>query len=630
MDEIVHLAGFLLAVFMCGIAGFAGFEDKALLRKMTDAIKHRGPDDRGFFTDKNISLGMRRLSIIDVKWGKQPLHNEDGTVHVVYNGEIYNFLSLRQELEEKGHKFYTKSDTEVIVHLYEEHGDALVKKLHGMFAFALWDSKKKKLLLGRDRFGKKPLYYCLHGGAFYFASEIKSILAEREVPKVVDKAALSDFLTFRSTIGDRTMLKGIKKILPGHILVYKNGRISTRKYWSLEFFPENRDDNYWLAGLQELLSQAVKKRLMSEVPLGAYLSGGVDSSIVVALMSGFSEEPVKTFSVGFGSEFDETGYARQVAEYLGTDHREFVVEKDALSILPQVVWHMDDPVADPAAIPTYLLSKRAKRHVTVVLTGEGGDEIFAGYFQYKVVDRLNRSMIPRRAFGAVKIIPASILNRIFPFTKALGDEGVKRFDLVLKGGNFKKQLLNITSIFTENEKKLLGVGSGAERQDYALLSGSYSLNKLLAFDVKTELPNDLLAKVDRMTMAFSIEARAPYLDHALAEFAARMPERLKLNGMKDKYLLRKIGSRLLQKRIMERKKQNFFVPLHEWKNDIIKETENLCQESSGSRFFSRPYLEKAMSQTARSELYYTRQLWSILTFLTWHRIFIEGDGRKPR
>jgi asparagine synthase (glutamine-hydrolysing) len=569
-------------------------------------------------------MGVRRLSIIDVKGGKQPVHNEDETVWTVFNGEIYNYLFLRHELENKGHKFYTNSDTEVLVHLYEEYGESLVNKLRGMFAFAIWDSRKRKLMLARDRMGKKPLYYFQIDDRFYFASEIKAILLDKRVPRTVDKIALGDFLTFRASVGEKTLFKDIMKLLPGHIMIVKDGEIRKIKYWEIKMNPGHEDEDYYIKLLRKTLEESVRMRLVSEVPLGAYLSGGVDSSTIVALMKKFSEEPVKTFSVGFGNPFDETKYAREVSEVFGTGHKEFIVKEDCIELLPQIIWHFDEPVADPAAIPTYLLSKYAKKYVTVVMTGEGADELFAGYFQYKVVTSLENPL-KKHAASIAKIAPRIILNKVFEYTSSLGEQGMKRFGTALKEKDYRKQYMEIVSVFNEKEKSDL---TGFSNTDYMESFGEgKTLNSLLTFDIKTELPNDLLMKVDKMTMAKSIEARVPFLDQEIVEISARMPVDLKLKGMKDKYILRKVAKDILPTEIAKRKKHRFFAPIDDWKiKDIASSL--LSKEVMEKRKLNVHYLEKLMQDFENSKLYYSRQLWSLINFELWYRIFVEGQKIK--
>ena len=373
---------------MCGITGFVGLNDDALLKKMCNVIKHRGPNDWGTYTDKNIGLGIRRLSIIDIKGGHQPVHNEDRTIWIVFNGEIYNFQELRNIVEKRGHRFYTDCDTEVIVHLYEVFGEKCVDYLRGMFAFALWDSNNKRLFLARDRLGKKPLYYTYFDGKFLFGSEIKSILQCTDVKRAVNLQSMHEFLTLQYVPGPKTMFKDIWKLQPGSTLTLKKGTLKLKKYWDITVTDKNKDEVFCSKKVLELFKESVKIRMMSEVPIGSYLSGGVDSSAVTAFMSMFSDKPVNTFTVGFGHHTDEFEYARLIAEKFKTNHKEILMEQKSFNLLPEILWHFDEPIADPAALPTYLISKETKKHATVALVGEGGDEAFAGYEKYGIMMKM--------------------------------------------------------------------------------------------------------------------------------------------------------------------------------------------------------------------------------------------------
>jgi len=630
---------------MCGIVGTVGFVDRGLLNRMIDVIKHRGPDDSGVFIDRNICLGIRRLSIIDVKGGHQPIHNEDETLWIIFNGEIYNFISLREELRSKGHKFYTRSDTEVIIHLYEEEGEECLKKLRGMFAFAIWDNKKRKLFLARDIFGKKPLYYIQFDGNFIFASEIKSILQHEGIKRRMNEKALYYFLTFRYVPGPMTMFEGIMKLQPGHHLVYHNNRIEIKKYWDIDFRSEDHPEQYYIKKLQELIEESVKIRLMSEVPLGAYLSGGTDSSTVVAIMSKFLDKPVKTFTVGFDDErFDETKYAKIVADEFSTDYHELIIGMDSIKHLPKIVWYFDEPIADPAAIPTYLLSEFAKKEVTVVLTGEGGDELFAGYEQYKIIHNSKRFLgkFPKRLRKAipwlVKKSPKSMLNALFSYSSRLGEQGVRRFaEYVDSMDDLSKSYLSIVSIFDQNELDELILKNKYDVLEFVdgfLKNPSLNIiDRLLLIDTKVQLPDNLLMKGDRMTMAFSVEARNPLLDKKLSEFVSTTPSDLKLRGFTDKYILRKVMKKYVPKQIIKRKKQRFFVPIDIWfegeLKDIIKQL--LSEEEVRKRgLFNYNYIQKIFNEYEKSKLYYSRQLWNLLNFELWCRIFLDGDPRNPK
>jgi len=619
---------------MCGIVGIVGLEDRALIRKMADVVSHRGPDDRGYYVDKDISFGHRRLSIIDLsEKGRQPMHNEDGSIVVVYNGEIYNYLELKERLS-KRHKFYSNTDTEVIVHAYEEYGENCVNHFRGMFAFAVWDKKKKRLFLARDRLGIKPLYYAIIGKAFVFASEIKSIL-QYGISREVDLTALSDYFTLRFVNGPRTMFKGIQKLQPGHYLIFEGNKIYIRKYWNLGFETEVHSQKYYIKNFLQLMEESVRMRLMSDVPLGAYISGGIDSGTVTYFMSKLMKEPVKTFSVGFGLEEhkDELEHAAKIAEHFKTEHKELIVKPNAAKILPQVVWHFDEPVADPAAIPTYMLSELAKKKVTVVLTGEGGDELFAGYEQYRIIKagkklRFVPGFLRSRIPSIVKKIPSQYLNKFFKYSESLGEKGMERFNYFLNSlNNNIENYLNLVAIFDENEKEELLCKKEKIDVDFSALYPRRDwLSGLLEFETKIELPDNLLMKVDKMTMAHAVEARVPFLDHKLVEFSATIPPRLKLRGFNEKYILRRAMKDKLPKRIVTRKKERFFVPIDIWFTKDLKEMAlNVLNEGSIRRegLLKYSYVEKIFNNYKKSRLYYARQLWSLLNFEIWHKLYIE-------
>ena len=634
---------------MCGICGIVGFNDKKLLKRMCEVVSHRGPNDKGIFIDNEIGLGNQRLSIIDILGGHQPIHNEDETIWTTYNGEIYNFNKLRKDLEKRGHHFYTSSDTEVVVHAYEEFGDSCVHEFRGMFAFAIWDSTKKRLLLARDRLGIKPLYYTSTNGIFLFGSEIKSILQYEEIVRSVNYRALYNFLTFRFVPAPDTMFRGIKKLLPGSILTIKNGKIRIQKYWSPKAIAApTKPETYYIDRLREILRNSIQVRLMSDVPLGAYLSGGVDSSSIVGMMSSIMDTPVETFSVGFGEGgyVDELVYARKVAEYFGTNHHEFLVDESSLGILPEVVWHFDEPLADPAAIPTYLISELAKKHVTVVLTGEGADEIFAGYLQYKLIVGGQRYLKPLPRFfknmisGIVRIAPSQLLDRFFVYSSALGEGAKDRFSKYVTSLNNKGECyLSMISIFNKQEiEELCTNGFLKENQNLRIddtinhhletVHAGSLLHQFQLMEIETELPDDLLMKVDKMTLANSVEARVPYLDHKLVEFSFSIPESLKIRGLTEKYILRKAMSDFLPKGIGTRKKHRFFVPIDSWiENNSETISQILSEETIRKRgYFKSEYIRRMIRRFQRSKLYFSRQIWSLLTFELWHRIFMDSDN----
>lgn len=588
---------------MCGICGFTGFEDKTLIQKMCDILSHRGPDDHGTFLGDDISLGHRRLSIIDLEGGYQPIHNEDENIWMVYNGEIYNHLELREYLEKEGHKFYTSSDTEVIVHAYEEFGDRFVEKLDGIFAFALWDGERKRLVLARDRLGVKPLYYLEVDDKFLFASEIKSILEYEEVKRVLNFAVLPHFFTYRSTPSNETIFKDIKKIPPGHTLTLSNGTITINKYWDLNNHTvvEESEKNI-IDGFKILFGEAVKKRLMSDVPLGAYLSGGVDSSSVVALASRFTETPLNTFAVGFGASTDEFEFAQEVAECFETNHHELIVESSDISkILPKIVWHLDEPIADPATIPTYLMSELTKKYVTVVLTGEGADELFAGYPKYKLFTPY------------LRVIPNSWKYKLFSYSPPSNVFNNKEKDNLMSDEIYKHD--------KSNDKKI----------NYK----NINLNTILTSDIKYWLPNYLLMKVDKMTMAHGLEARVPFLDHKLVEFSCKLPANLKIKGVTGKYIFRKAMADILPKNIANRPKKGFPMPLNSWLSGDVKEfmMQTLSDSVILKRYFNGDYINKIVNGCEKSynpinKRRCTNQAWLLLIFALWYEIYIENHREK--
>ena len=609
-------------------------------------MAYRGPDDSGFFTDNNVGLANQRLSIIDLKTGHQPVHNEDESIFVTFNGEIYNFKGLKVVLEKKGHRFYSKCDTEVIVHAYEEYGEACVNHFNGMFAFALWDSNKKKLLLAKDRVGIKPLYYTLQEGKLIFASEIKSILQYKEFKKEIDYTALNNFFTFRYVPGEKTILKGINRLLPGYILIYKNKQIKISKYWDLSFCPTNEKLDYYTNGLRYLVGDSVKKRLISDVPLGIFLSGGIDSTAILSYANEYLDKQVKTFNLSFCDWPDnELKYTKNASEFFNTNHKEITVTPDIIKLLPKVIWHMDEPVADPTAILNYVLAEKASKSVKVILTGEGADEIFAGYEQYKIMNL---------AKTYNKIVPKFVQKSLIQGLKILPKETffMKLSNYLSTINNTPKGYVELLSIFDTSEKEFLyskDLIKKISNLDSDLKSvscyfkNSYDLlNKMLLSDIKTWLPNNMLIKLDRMSMAHSIEARVPFLDHRMVELSSKIPPRLKLKGLNEKFILKKAMIKKIPKEILKRKKQRFFVPLDFWfKKDLDYITDNLFLESEFLRKnFNKGFILKLLDYQKSSShktilkhnqllrLYYPRQIWSLLTFAMWHKIYIENESPK--
>jgi len=586
---------------MCGICGFAGFEDRELIRKMCDSIAHRGPDDKGYYFGENVTLGHTRLSIIDLGSGHQPIHNENEDIWVVFNGEIYNYRDLTTLLRKKGHSFYTDSDTEVIVHAYEEYGLKFVEQLDGMFSLAIWDERKRCLILARDRIGKKPLYYVEIGGSILFSSEIKSLLEFQELKREVNLKLLSHYLSYRSTPNNSTLFSGINKLPPGSVLFKSEALITIKNFWKL---PEKCLVNSINSGSVEtflnLFDEAVRKRMISDVPIGAYLSGGIDSSSVVARAAQYTDKPLDTFCVGFGEHTDEFVYAREVAEHVGTNHHEIIVDSyDIKKVLPKIVWHLDEPIADPAAIPTYLMSKETKKYVDVVLTGEGADELFAGYPKYKLFA------------SPLRILPQKLKYNIFRYSPPY-------------------------TVFNTTEKMNLmsnGMLEISEHSDLSPPVADICLDGMIRQDIQYWLPNYLLMKVDKMTMAHGLEARVPFLDHKLVEYSTTLPDNFKINGMTGKYILRQSMSKSLPKKIVNRAKKGFPLPLNKWVTEELNEI--MISKLHNSTIIGEICAPEAIQKILRStgswepvkRFRSTNQVWLLFMFALWYDIFINRNQR---
>jgi asparagine synthase (glutamine-hydrolysing) len=625
---------------MCGICGFYGFEDKELLKDMCEVMSHRGPDNQGVLTDKDFGMGYRRLTIIDLKEQKQPiLHNEDSSVWISFNGEIYNHRSLREELEEQGHRFYTNTDTEVILHLYEELEEDCLKRLRGVFAFAIWDSRKRKLVLARDPLGVKPLYYCCMGDAVIFGSEIKPILLHPDLKREVDLRCLHYFFTLGYTPLTKTIFKGVEKLPPGHMLVKDNRGLRVRKYWDLEMKPDShsKPDEYYIKKFRELLTESVRLRLMSDVPFGAYLSGGIDSSSIVALMSQLVEEPVNTFSVGvWGPKSGDLKNARIVADHLGTNHRELVVEEDTLDYLPKIVWHYDEPLGDSGTISIYLVSELAKKYCKVVLLGEGSDENLAGYTRYRHMIKSERyntrllSLLRPRAIRRVTEGLSGILNMERKLDFILQDDHAKRYFKFMS--QFQKDSL---AIYSPNvRKKIQDVDITEEMvRPYFREENMELLNQMLLLEIKNYLVEIQLMRTDKMLMANSIEGRVPFLDRYLVEFMSRLPTNLKLKGMEDKYVLRKSMEGMLPESILHRPKKGFNIPLGVWRRGRLSEVASniLSSPESCTRkmgYFSEAYIKKLIEHKPKDtgiERFYGGMLFRLVGFEIWHKQFIESE-----
>jgi asparagine synthase (glutamine-hydrolysing) len=633
---------------MCGINGIA-FSSRSgqvvsrpVLEAMRDVITHRGPDEEGIFIDGNVGLGHRRLSIVDVASGHQPMTNEDGSLHITYNGEIYNHADYREPLEARGHVYQTHCDTETILHLYEEHGSACVDYLRGMFAFAIWDQRKKELFIARDRLGVKPLYYVHRDdGSLFFASEIKALLEARAVRPEINYAVLSDYLANHAPSGEETLFVGVKRLLPGHVLTWCDGEVTIRRYWDVDFSKdgvEARDDKTYISQWSDLFRESVRLRLMADVPLGMFLSGGIDSSAIAAVMSTMVSEPIKTFSVAFAErEANELEYARLVAEAYKTNHHEIVVSPEQFfEALPRLVWHEDEPLAHPSSVALYFVSQLASQHVKVVLTGEGSDEMLAGYGRYRrtlwnlSMGRRYNKVTPSFARDALRsqienTLPTGRLRQklmrtflvLSPELESIYFDNFAVFPSPMQQHMFTRETrarMHEIDPYVELRRVL------ARAKDMSLLDG------LLYADIKTYL-HELLMKQDQMSMATSIESRVPFLDHKLVEFTARMPDSMKLRGQTTKYVLRESMKGVLPEKILSRSKMGFPVPIGSWFRGPFKSIidEYVLSERALSRgIFAPEFVRQIVSRHQAGEDH-SERLWSLLNFEIWLRQFFDGE-----
>ena len=628
---------------MCGIAGFINTsikpvaEREALLDAMCRIITHRGPDEQGMMVDDQAALGMRRLSIIDLKTGQQPIYDESGNQVIVFNGEIYNFRELKTELEKLGHRFKTNSDTETIVHAYEEFGADCLERLRGMFAFAIWDKAKKELFIARDRVGKKPLYYSvLDGGEIVFGSELKVLLIHGGIKREIDLAAMDAYLSFGYVPDPMCIFKNVRKLEPGHYLTWREGKVETHGYWDFDYSERpassGRKEEDYIEELRELITDAVNVRLISEVPLGAFLSGGVDSSAVVGNMARLSNQPVKTFSIGFNEDsFNELKYARIAAEHFGTEHHEFIVTPDLCDVVDELVGHFDEPFADSSALPTYMVSKMAREYVTVVLSGDGGDELFAGYTRY-VTDKKRAGLdkLPSALRAGLLQPLSAMLPHNAPGKNYLYNASLDTVDRYIDNiSHFSPQ--KKAALYSAATKQSMNGSSGAgEKLFYDFAAGVESadpVDKLLYLDSKTYLPGDILTKVDRMSMAASLEARVPLLDHKLIEFVTRIPAALKLKGLETKYIFKRAMKGLVPESILNRPKQGFGVPINEWINSQLRDRirETLLEKRTLDRgYFAPPYIELLLDEHARGRRDHSHALWILWMLELWHRKYVDN------
>jgi asparagine synthase (glutamine-hydrolysing) len=638
---------------MCGINGiaFSGRSrrrvDATALKTMRDVITHRGPDDEGIYIDENVGLGHRRLSIVDVASGHQPMTNEDGSLYITYNGEVYNHADYREELESRGHVYRTHCDTETILHLYEDYGDACVEHLRGMFAFAIWDRNKRELFIARDRVGIKPLYY-VHttDGSLYFASEIKALLEAHAVKAELNFAAFSDYLANHATSGEETLFAGVKRLMPGHTLTWRDGEIKIRKYWDVSFAkvaPNGHSDKDYIAEWSELFRKSVELRLMADVPLGMFLSGGIDSSAIAAVMSTLVDEPIKTFSVAFKErEANELEYARLVARAYKTDHHEVVISpEEFFAALPDLIWHEDEPLAHPSSVALFFVSRLAAQHVKVVLTGEGSDELMAGYARY-------RKTILNLAFSEHyhRMVPAGVRDLIRGQIAGMSASKLR----AKLSRTFLSRAPDIESIYFDNfavfprsdQNQLLtrdtidrigGIDPYAGvRRVLSETDAQSLLDRLLYADIKTYL-HELLMKQDQMSMAASLESRVPFLDHKLVEFTSSLPERLKLRRWTTKYVLRQSMKGVLPEQILTRPKMGFPVPVDAWFRGPYAQVLDdyvLSSRALERGIFNADTVRTLVKEHQRGVANHSERLWSLVNLEMWFQRFIDGEVASPR
>lgn len=626
---------------MCGICGKLELDREArvspeLLKSMADTIYHRGPDDEGFYLSGPVGLGFRRLSIIDLNTGHQPISNEDGTVWIVFNGEIYNYQELREFLLGKGHTFKSQTDTEVIVHLYEEFGEACVEKLRGMFSFAIWDERQKSLLLARDRVGIKPLYYWLSDKALVFGSEIKAILADPEVKAEVDPRLIDRFLSFYYVPGEETLLKNVRKLAPGSTMLVKDGKASIKQYWDLHFAPAEISLEQAEKQLIELFDECVRMHMIADVPVGFLLSGGVDSTAMLGFAVGKTDRPLSSFTLGFADAgvVDERPYAQLAAKRYKANHHEMTISsKEFADFLPKFSWHMEEPCCEPQAVALYYVSRMAKEFVKVLISGEGGDEAFAGYSVYRNMLWLERV---KSAIGPLKGPVASGISLLNRFVKS---KRMAKYPSLMElplESYYYSRTSGPASFFNSHGAELYAKDFASQVNKQFSVSpatrcmnngaGCSPVNRMLYVDTKTSLPDDLLLKADKMTMANSIELRVPLLDHKLLEFAAALPQNFKVNGFTTKYLAKVALKDRLPKEILERKKVGFPVPYDTWMRTELKDWVRevlLDRESIARGYFNRQCIENLIADDVRTQRY-PKEILSLVALELWHRNFLEN------
>jgi asparagine synthase (glutamine-hydrolysing) len=638
---------------MCGICGFAGFSDRPLLEQMTSLLRHRGPDDDGFHIGPGVGLGCQRLSIIDLAGGHMPITNEDGSITVIQNGEIFNYRELQADLKGRGHTLRTQSDTEVLVHLYEEHGRDFCRALNGDFAIALWDERAQALVLARDRFGVHPLYYAQAGPEIAFASEIKSLLCWKKIDRALDLVSIDAYLALRYVPQNKTFFKQIHKLTPGCTLRFNKGKAEIQPYWQLPETPEPSPGSLRSAAdeLLAMLKDSVNLRLRADVPVGAYLSGGIDSSLVVALMRSINAGSIKTFSIGFGLDTDELSEARQTASDYRTDHHEIMIEPRDYELLPKIIWHLDEPIGDSIIIPSYRLSQAAARQVKVVTSGEGADEVWGGYIHQLTLgamgtlDRCLPKGWSRFAGWIVRHLPTPVMNKVFPYPSALGRQGQEVFSQFLKdhaNGNPCAEYLALASLYRSQDK------NSAYTPEFASQLGSSNTLKslletcfrqyrsqfanALVCDMNHWLPNYTLLRQDKMGFANSLEVRVPFLDHRLVEFAMRQPDAYKVHALTTKRLLREAAARVLPKAVAKRRKKAFFFPV----NKVFgKDFNQFTMDVLGSKrcrergIFTSAFFEETLATVGTAELLQSKRVMALLILELWFQTFVDREGLQP-
>jgi asparagine synthase (glutamine-hydrolysing) len=625
---------------MCGIAGF-NWQDERLIRAVSDVLLHRGPNQSGSYTDDSVSLGHRRLSIIDLsEHGRQPMSNEDGSIWVTYNGEIYNFQELRAQLESRGHTFRSRTDTEIIVHAYEEYGRDCVHRFNGMFAFALWDKRRRELFVARDRLGVKPLYYYYKDDKLVFASEIKAILQVPEIERELNPQALYHYMGYEFVPSPDSIFRYIHKLPPGHYLLYRKGKLSLSQYWDLRFHGEGYAPSYYEETMREMLTESVRKRLVSDVPLGVFLSGGLDSSAVVALMSRCGVKSIQTFSLGYSDPtYSELDYARVVAREFNTEHRELIIDPITPELIEEAIWHLDEPMTDLSTIPFYLICKKAREYVTVCLSGEGGDEVLAGYDRFKA----------SKAYRYYAILPEWIRREVVPpLVRMLPDRPQKKGPLnilkrFIEGGLLPEEAAHMRwqyfgipehdrRLFSEDIRFAVSMDPFAPLRVHAERCNSTEpLDREIYVDLKFTMPDSVLMKVDKMSMAHALEVRVPFLDYQFVEFCASVPGRLKLNGWTTKAIFRSAMRGLLPPVILGRGKQGYSFPIKNWLRRELKDytRETLISSPLIREAFNLPYIEQLIQEHQEYRANHNHVLWALINLAVWHRLFMESQ-RSPR